>query len=160
MKEHQTDEITSGLKQTAFLSQLGCILNLKNHLSIRYIGLKGKPLNALSVCVYIQHCRWMDTYKRTPDFHTRLIFPVPCQTSATFLQAPMPSGLPEPESNGLSPETSSLALCAAPHHRDLVFERLPLALVLAPGLPRLFQRLQCSITPANSRITSYSVRIR
>ena len=44
-----------------------------------------------------------------------------------------------------------LALRAAPHHRDLVFERLPLALVLAPGLPRLFQRLQCSSASATSR---------
>ena len=64
MKEHQTDEITRVLKQTAFFTQLGYILNLKNHLSIRYFRFV-QIMNALSV--YIQHRRWMDMYTRTPD---------------------------------------------------------------------------------------------
>jgi hypothetical protein len=40
-----------------------------------------------------------------------------------------------------SHKTSSLALRAAPHGHYLVFQRLPAALMLAPGLPGLFQRL-------------------
>lgn len=46
--------------------------------------------------------------------------------------------------------TSSPALRAAPHGHYLVFERLPAALVLAPGLPGLFQRLRWSNASANS----------